>query len=132
MKQWDICFFPFGKERRHPAVILSNDEICQNPDIEEVNALLCTSATVSRGPKGTEEVLDQGDGLDWKTMVRCDRIYLLPKSRFQERLGTVTVPRRRQIARKIVEVLRLPIWWFDRMPCKYSSDHHDPAKSREK
>ena len=72
--------FPFTKERRHPAVIVSNDETCQNPDLKEVNALLCTSAKVNRGPKSTEEVLDEADGLDWKTIVRCDRFYLLPKA----------------------------------------------------
>jgi len=54
--------FPFTKERRHPAVIISNDETCQNSDIEEVNALLCTSAKVNREPKITEEVLDEADG----------------------------------------------------------------------
>jgi mRNA-degrading endonuclease toxin of MazEF toxin-antitoxin module len=101
--------FPFGKERRHPAVIISNDETCQNPDIEEVNALLCTSAKVGRGPKTTEEVLDEADGLDWKTMVRCDRIHLLPKARFEDRKGNVTEERRHLIARKMVEVLRLPL-----------------------
>ena len=26
MKQWEIWTFPFDKERRHPAVIISNDE----------------------------------------------------------------------------------------------------------
>lgn len=109
MNQWDIYFFPFSKERRHPAVILSNDETCHNPDIEEVNALICTSARANREPKATEEVLDESDGLDWKTMVRCDRIYLLPKRNLQEQKGTVTTQRRRQVARKIIEVLRLPI-----------------------
>ncbi len=109
MNQWDIFMFPFTRERRHPAVIISNEEICLNPDLEEVNALLCTSAKVDRPPKMTEEVLDEADGLDWKTMVRCDRIYLLPKARFQERKGAVTDERRHLIARKIVEVLRLPI-----------------------
>ena len=109
MKQWEIFMFPFGKENRHPAVIISNDENCQNSDIEEVNALLCTSAKVNRGPKPTEEVLDESDGFDWKTMVRCDKIHLLPKSRFQEQKGTVTKERRYRIARKIVEVLRLPL-----------------------
>ena len=107
MKQWNIHFFPFEKEKRHPAVIISNDETCQNPDIEEVNALLCTSARVNRSPKKTEEVLDETDGLDWKTMVRCDKIHLLPKSSFQEQKGTVTDERRYLISRKIVEVLRL-------------------------
>jgi len=110
VKQWDILMFPFTRERRHPAVIISNDETCQNPDVEEVNALLCTSARVNREPKSTEEVLDEADGLDWKTMVRCDRIHLLPKGRFQERKGRVTDERRHLIARKIVEVLRLPLY----------------------
>jgi len=110
VKQWDILMFPFTRERRHPAVIISNDETCQNPDLEEVNALLCTSARVNREPKSTEEVLDEADGLDWKTMVRCDRIHLLPKGRFQERKGRVTDERRHLIARKIVEVLRMPLY----------------------
>lgn len=101
--------FPFTKERRHPAVIISNDETCQNPDIDEVNALLCTSAKVNRGPKTTEETLDEADGLDWKTMVRCDKIHLLPKAHFDDKKGSVTENRRGLIARKIVEVLRLPI-----------------------
>lgn len=101
--------FPFSKERRHPAVIISNDETCQNPDIEEVNALLCTSAKVNRAPKPTEEVLDEADGLDWKTMVRCDKIHLLPKAAFDDKKGNVIDDRRYLIARKIVEVLRLPI-----------------------
>ena len=102
--------FPFTKERRHPAVVISNDETCQNVDIEEVNALLCTSAKVDRPPKLTEEVLDEADGLDWKTMVRCDRIHLLPKEKFEERKGFVTEDRRHLVARKLVEVLRLPLY----------------------
>jgi mRNA-degrading endonuclease toxin of MazEF toxin-antitoxin module len=101
--------FPFTKERRHPAVIISNDETCQNPDIGEVNALLCTSAIVNRGAKSTEEVLDEADGLDWKTMVRCDRIHLLRKADFDNQKGTVTEDRQTLIARKIVESLRLPL-----------------------
>src|SRR5438034_9818186 len=109
MNQWDIIMFPFSKEKRHPAVIISNAETCENDDLEEINALLCTSAEANRPPKPTEEVLDEADGLDWKTMVRCDRIYLLPKAQFQERKGSVTEERRHLIARKIVEAFRLPI-----------------------
>ena len=109
IKQWDIFMFPFSQERRHPAVIISIDETCHNEDIAEVNALLCTSAKLNRPPKSTEEVLDEADGLDWKTMVRCDRIYLLPKTQFEERKGSVTEERQHLIARKIVEVFRLPI-----------------------
>lgn len=43
MKQWEIHLFPFSEEGAHPAVILSNDERCENPAITHVNALLCTS-----------------------------------------------------------------------------------------
>lgn len=109
MRQWDIVMFPFGEEGAHPAVVLSNDERCQNPDINRVNALVCTSAKVNRGPKPSEEVLDETDGLDWKTMVRCDQIHLLPKGQFRERRGAVSPLRRRTIARKLVEVFRLPL-----------------------
>jgi mRNA-degrading endonuclease toxin of MazEF toxin-antitoxin module len=109
MRQWEIWMFPFAREKRHPAVIISNDETCQNDDVPEVNALLCTSAKVNRAPKLTEEVLDEADGLDWKTMVRCDKIYLLPKAQFDDQKGNVTDERRHLIARKMVEVLRLPI-----------------------
>jgi mRNA-degrading endonuclease toxin of MazEF toxin-antitoxin module len=109
VKQWDIFMFPFSKERRHPAVIISNDETCQNSDVEEVNALLCTSAKVNREPKTTEEALGEADGLDWQTMIRCDRIHLLPKARFDDRKGSVTEERRHLIARKMIEVLRLPL-----------------------
>jgi mRNA-degrading endonuclease toxin of MazEF toxin-antitoxin module len=110
MRHWDIVMFPFSRERRHPAVIISNDEACLNNDIEEVNALICTSARVNRGPKPNEEVLDESDGLDWKTLVRCDRIHLLSKSEFDHHKGSVTPQRRYLIARKIVETLRLPIY----------------------
>ena len=108
-KQWNVFMCPFSKERRHPAVVISNHETCKNGDVEEVNALLCPSAKVNRPPKPTEEVLDEAGGFDWKTMVRCDKIHLLPKARFDDRKGSVTEDRRHLIALKIVEVLRLPI-----------------------
>jgi len=109
MRQWDVIMFPFSRERRHPAVVISNDEMCLNPDVDEVNALLCTSAQVNRSPKGNEISLDENDGLDWKTLVRCDRIFLLDKNKFDDRKGSVTQERRHLIARKIVELFRLPI-----------------------
>jgi hypothetical protein len=74
-----------------------------------VNALICTSAKLNRGPKATEVVLDESDGLDWKTGVRCDVVYLLPKEAFRGIRGEVTPLRRRLIARKLIECLRLPL-----------------------
>ena len=108
MRQWEIYLFPFSQEKPHPAVIISNDERCVNDDLEFVNALICTSARLNREPKKNEVALNAADGLDWKTAVRCDVIYLLPKAEFRERRGKVSPERRIAIARKIAETLRLP------------------------
>ena len=107
MTQWEICLFPFQEEKPHPAVIISNDERCRNNDLEYVNALICTSAKLNREAKKNEVILNAADGLDWKTAVRCDVIYLLPKAEFKGVRGKVTAPRRIAIARKIIETLRL-------------------------
>jgi hypothetical protein len=66
MKQWEIRLYDFAVEGPHPAVIISGGERCGNPDHDTVNALLCTSAKLNRGPKGNEVILDDADGLDWK------------------------------------------------------------------
>jgi mRNA-degrading endonuclease toxin of MazEF toxin-antitoxin module len=109
VRQWEIYLFPFEKENPHPAVIISNDERCLNHDLEYVNALICTSPKLNREAKKNEVVLNGADGLDRKTAVRCDVIYLLPKSTFQDLRGKVTAPRRIAVARKIAETLRLPL-----------------------
>jgi len=109
VRQWEIYLFPFRDEKAHPAVIISNEERCVNEDLEHVNALICTSARLNREGKKNEVILNAADGLDWKTAVRCDVIYLLPKAEFRERRGKVSPQRRIGIARKIAETLRLPM-----------------------
>jgi mRNA-degrading endonuclease toxin of MazEF toxin-antitoxin module len=109
VRQWEIYLFPFREEKPHPAVIISNEERCVNDDLEYVNALICSSAKLNREAKKNEVILDSADGLDWKTAVRCDVIYLLPKADFLERRGKVSLQRRTAIARKIAETLRLPM-----------------------
>ena len=111
MRQWDIYLFPFREERPHPAVIISNDERCENSDLDVVNALICTTTQLNRPPKKNEIILDESDGLDWKTAVRCDVIYLLPKAEFTGHRGQVSLPRRAVLARKIAECQRLPASW---------------------
>ena len=109
MKPWEIYLFGFEQEGAHPAVIISNEERCQNPDLDYVNALICTSAKLNRGPRINEIILDESDGLNWKTAARCDVIYLLEKSGFRDVRGLVTPLRRKLITRKIIECLRLPL-----------------------
>lgn len=109
MRQWEIYLFPCVDEKAHPSVIISSDERCLNEDYEHVNALICTSAKLNRDPKSNEVILNEDDGLDWKTAVRCDVIYLLAKSKFLEFRGKVTPARRIAVARKIAEMFRLGI-----------------------
>lgn len=109
MKQWDIFSYAF-RQGNHPAIVLSPDEIAENPDIEEVNVLFAaTCRPITRPPKRHEVMLDESDGLDWKTAVRCHQFVLVRKADLRNRRGAVSQKRRREIARKIVEVLRLPI-----------------------
>ena len=110
MRQWDIFLYPFQAESPHPAVIISTDERCANPDLPSVNALLCTTVRLNREPKGHEALLDEADGLDWKTAVRCDVIHLLPKPNFRERRGRVSERRGVHITQKMIWSLRLPTY----------------------
>src|SRR5207302_3698757 len=52
MKQWDIFLFPYpAPEDPHPAVVVSNNGICSNPDLQFVNALPCQSVRPYTRPK---------------------------------------------------------------------------------
>ncbi len=102
--------FPFRVEQPHPAVILSTDERCANPDHDRVNALICTSVRLNRPLKNSEAPLDESDGLDWLTAVRCDVIHFLRKELFLERRGMVSAPRRVAISRTLIHCLRLPTY----------------------
>ena len=90
-------------------VILSGHERCASGDFTHVNGLLCSSARLNRELKRHETALDEADWLDWKTAVRCDFIYALPKGEFLERRGEVSRLRRAAITRKLIEGLRLPL-----------------------
>ncbi|MEK7674734.1 MAG: type II toxin-antitoxin system PemK/MazF family toxin [Verrucomicrobiota bacterium] len=108
MKQWDIYLFPFTQERPHPTVVVSHDDRCER--CEQINVLICSFAQLNRAPADHEIVLDEADGLDWKTACRCDVIYLLPKAELREMRGHASRERQRQIARKLNECLRFKPW----------------------
>ena len=87
----------------------STDEICENPSIEFVNGLLCSSVRLDRPLKRREAVLDEADGLDWQTAVRCDFIYALPKAQFQRQRGRVGELRQLELLRKMRFCFRWPL-----------------------
>ena|SRR6266498_4704031 len=99
MKQWEIWTWDFGFGP-HPAVIISHpDRVQHKPD---VNILKCSSATPARPPERNEVVLDQADGLNWRTYCACDLIFGVDKSKLRHSRGLVSVERQRQIIRTVV------------------------------
>jgi mRNA-degrading endonuclease toxin of MazEF toxin-antitoxin module len=106
MRQWDVvqCDFPFGK---HPAVILSHDDLCTNDQRAHVNVLACTTLRPNKPTRRHEIILDIADGLDWATLVQCNFIFLALKKEVVTKLGAVNHERRRAISRKIIECFKL-------------------------
>lgn len=109
VKQWDIYLFPFPEELPHPVVIVSSDDRCLNPDLKYVNGLICTSVRLTRPAKLNEVLLDEADGLDWITAVRCDFLHGLPKTGFVQPRGRVSERRQTEIMRAVVRCLRFRI-----------------------
>ena len=106
MKPWDVFMweFPQGK---HPAIVMSVEARCGNPDLTNVNVLACKSHRVLRLPRLQEAVVDEADGLDRPTLCRCDLFFLAPKTELKEKKGSVTSERRREITDKIMRILPL-------------------------
>ena len=91
----------------HPCVLVS----CQ-ARIEakpQVVVLKCTSMRPDqeRQARENETILDQADGLNWKTLCRCDLLFTVDKATLTNKRGEVTYERRRDIAQRIVRGLAI-------------------------
>jgi hypothetical protein len=60
-----------------------------------------------REPRANEVLLDESDGLDLKTLCRCDLLFTVEKSKLGRRRGVVTLARRKEIARRIIQGLAI-------------------------
>jgi hypothetical protein len=58
-----------------------------------------------RQPRENETVLDAEDGMNWKTLCRCDLLFTVDKASLSQKRGQVTPERRRDIAQKIIQGL---------------------------
>ena len=72
-----------------------------------INVLFCSSKRATRTPEAFETLLDQAEGLDWGTLCKCDLIFAVPKEQLVHKRGSVTPPRRRQIAERLIRALGL-------------------------
>jgi len=57
--------------------------------------------------KKTEVLLDQTDGLEWLTIVKCDALHFVKKNGLYEQRGEVSYFRQIEICRKMAESLSL-------------------------
>lgn len=90
-------------------VVLSPTRLCADTNFESVNGLLCTTVRpVGRAAKPHEVFLDDSDGLDWTTAVRCNVVFHFAKAAAGKRRGLVSVIRRREIARRIFSSMEWP------------------------
>lgn len=106
MKPWEIwqCPFPWGP---HPAVIISNAvRVERKPQIVVLSCQTMRPQTY-RDPEGNESLLDESDGLSWKTLCRCDLLWTIDKKILTGRIGEVQAERQRDIAQKIIRGLAI-------------------------
>src|SRR5690348_1354101 len=106
MKPWEIwdCPFPWGE---HPAVIISNALRVQLKTQIVVLACRTMRSGGYRDPVGCEVLLDEADGLNWKTLCRCDLFYTIEKAILKRKRGEIVLSRRREIAAKIQQGLAI-------------------------
>lgn len=105
MKAWEIWTADVHGE--HPVVLVSHQaRIDAKPEVVVLQCRTMRPGT-EREPRVNEVVLDQADGLDWKTLCRCDLLYSVAKGELRQCRGVVTKERRRIIARKIVQGLAI-------------------------
>ena len=103
MKPFEIYMWqPPGWPEPHPSVVISHsDRAARKPVVEVV---LCATRRADRKATPAEIVLDEADGLDWKTVCHCDLIYAVPRAELEKkaRKGQVTPERQRHLIRTLL------------------------------
>jgi len=105
MKAWDV--YTGDVYGPHPCVLIScQARIDSKP---QVVVLKCTSMKhgQERKARDNETILDAEDGMDCKTLCRCDLFFTVDKTSLSHKRGQVTPERRRDIARKIIQGLAI-------------------------
>ena len=75
----------------------------------EVVVLSCRTMRPAneREPRANEVLLDEADGMDLKTLCRCDLLFTVEKAKLGRHRGVVTPAQQREIARRIIQELAI-------------------------
>lgn len=111
IEQWDIVRFRINAADRdlHPGVVVSAPEWCADEQKTRLNVLACSKRTPAEGARAHQVLLNGAAGLDFSSVCGCEFFHVVARSSIQQIIGRVAITRRRVIARKVVEVLRLPL-----------------------
>jgi mRNA-degrading endonuclease toxin of MazEF toxin-antitoxin module len=105
LKAWEIYSADIFGE--HPVVLVScQARIDAKPEIVVLGCRTMRAGN-EREPRANEVLLDEADGLELRTLCRCDLLYTLPKSKIGRRRGAVTAERQRQIVQRIIQGLAI-------------------------
>lgn len=105
MKPWEIWTGDvYGP---HPIVVVSNAERVERRG--RVVVLKCSTLRAGDPwqPNELQAVLDQQDGLELRTRCVCDLFFTVEKSQLTHKRGEVSLERRRDISRKMMQSLAI-------------------------
>lgn len=108
-RRWDIVFVraPDKDAAGHPGVVLSHEDLIDDPRQLRLNVLVGTKKPPAQPPAAHQVFLDAADGLDFPTWVDCSLVYLVNKPSILRSAGNVSWPRRQEIQRKVRSFLGL-------------------------
>ncbi len=105
IRQWEILKArPAGFQTDHWFVVVTSQELCDNPRVLNVNGLACFTLRGEVSPLAV--VLNGADGFPALTTVPCHYFHGIPKSALHSSLGLVSWERQQQIKAKIKEIFR--------------------------
>ena len=71
----------------HPAVVISCEEDCRDPEFLRMNVLYGLKKPPAANLEPWQGVLNGADGLDFRTVVDCGNFYLVNKSVWPSAIG---------------------------------------------
>jgi len=108
LRQWDVVKVRINPNDRdeHPAIILSPQEMLDNPGFKRINVLYGSTKRPGDTTRPGIVLIDEADGCEHATKVTCSFIHVVAKVKITSLLGHVSGPRMRRIRQEVVATLR--------------------------
>jgi hypothetical protein len=109
LRRWDIVFVRESERdpTGHPGVVLSPEDMLEDARHQRINVLLGSKKSPAYAVQPRHVLLNGADGLDHLTVVDCALVMVARKPSIIRLAGTVSLERRKEIARKVRAYLGL-------------------------